>query len=343
MVPNWRPLSLSSRDAAHETCYTKSMGKNEPQEKTDSSKGASKGASKGERIAKVMARAGVCSRREAERYIADGRVMLDDKPVETPATLVTPENEIKVDGKPIPKPESARLWLYHKPSGLVTTHSDPQGRSTVFDALPKDLPRVISVGRLDFNSEGLLLLTNDGELARRLELPATGWKRRYRVRVHGRITQEDLNKLADGVRVDGVNYGPIEAKIDRAMGSNTWILMGLREGKNREIRRVLGHLGFDVARLIRVGFGPFELATLEAGAVKEVPQRTLADQLGGLKPDEPKQSLKQKLKQKRDKKQKRTAGNEAPGRVLADQRGSSKAPRPQKVTKTKLPGARRRG
>ena len=235
----------------------------------------------GERIAKVMARAGLCSRRDAERWIADGRVAVDGKVLTTPAVVVEADARITVDGKPIPARESTRLFRYHKPPGLVTTHRDPQGRPTVFDALPAGLPRLISVGRLDLNSEGLLLLTNDGGLARRLELPSTGWARRYKVRVHGEVQPERLAALAKGITVDGLAYGPIRAALERQQGSNAWIAMALREGKNREVRRVFEHLGLQVTRLIRLSYGPFQLGNLPRGAVDEVPKKVLLEQLGG--------------------------------------------------------------
>lgn len=236
---------------------------------------------KGERIAKVMARAGLCSRREAERWIAEGRVTVNGRVLDSPAVLVSETDDVRVDGKPLAPPERTRLWRYHKPAGLVTTHRDEKGRKTVFDALPPTLPRVISVGRLDLNSEGLLLLTNDGALARRLELPATGWVRRYRVRVHGKPDAASLAALAKGVTIDGVAYGPIEAKLDRVRGSNAWVTVALREGKNREVRRVFEHLGLPVTRLIRVAYGPFQLGALPRGAVEEVPGKVLKEQLGG--------------------------------------------------------------
>lgn len=232
------------------------------------------------RIAKVMAAAGLCSRREAERWIADGRVSVNGKLLKTPACEVGPSDSVLVDGKPLPTSEPARLWRYHKPKGLVTTHSDPQGRPTVFDKLPPEMPRVVSIGRLDFNTEGLLLLTNDGALARHLELPATGWQRRYRVRAKGRVTDADLAKLKDGVEVEGVRYGPVEAVIDSVQGANMWLTIAIREGKNREVRKILKHLGLDVNRLIRVGFGPFRLLELAPGAVEAVKRRTLVEQLG---------------------------------------------------------------
>ncbi|MGO6745592.1 pseudouridine synthase [Rhizobium ruizarguesonis] len=238
------------------------------------------GDAKAERISKVMARAGVASRRDIERMIMEGRVTLNGRVLDTPVVNVTLADRIEVDGVPIRGIERTRLWLYHKPTGLVTTNADPEGRSTVFDNLPEELPRVMSIGRLDINTEGLLLLTNDGGLARALELPATGWLRRYRVRAHGEIDQDALDKLKDGIAVDGVLYGSIEATLDRTQGSNVWITMGLREGKNREIKNVLGALGLDVNRLIRISYGPFQLGDLPEGHVVEVRGRTLRDQLG---------------------------------------------------------------
>jgi 23S rRNA pseudouridine2605 synthase len=231
-------------------------------------------------VAKVLARAGVCSRRDAERLIAEGRVRLNGRVLDTPAVKVTAQDKLAVDGKPVATAEPTRLWRYHKPAGLVTTHSDPAGRATVFQHLPGDLPRVISVGRLDLASEGLLLLTNDGALARRLELPANGWLRRYRARAFGRVEQAELDKLKEGVTVDGVRYGPIEATLERGGASNAWITLSLTEGKNREVRRVLDALGLKVNRLIRVAYGPFQLGALAPGAVEEIPRKTLREQLG---------------------------------------------------------------
>ncbi len=237
-------------------------------------------ATKGERVAKLMARAGLCSRRDAERWIAEGRVSLDGRVLDSPAVTATTESDLRVDGKPIPKKEPARLWRYHKPAGLVTTHRDERDRPTVFERLPPELPRVVSVGRLDLTSEGLLLLTNDGGLARALELPSRGWTRRYRVRVHGLVDAAKLKSLEKGITLDGISYGPIRAELERAQGSNAWLTMSLQEGKNREIRRVLGHLGLDVTRLIRIAYGPFQLGHLTRGGVEEVPRRVLREQLG---------------------------------------------------------------
>ena len=234
----------------------------------------------GDRIAKVLARAGLCSRREAERWIAAGRVAVNGEILATPAVTIRPSDRVEVDGEPLPERERTRLWLYHKPRGLVTTARDPAGRRTVFDALPADLPRVVAIGRLDINTEGLLLLTNDGGLARVLELPATGWVRRYRVRAHGTITQAELDRLADGVAIDGVLYGAVEANLDRVQGTNLWLGVRLREGKNREIKRVLAHLGLSTNRLIRVSYGPFQLGDLAEGTVREIRGKVLRDQLG---------------------------------------------------------------
>jgi len=234
----------------------------------------------GERIAKVIARAGVCSRRDAERLILEGRVKLDGVIVTSPALNVTANNVIQVDEKPLAEPESARLWRYHKPTGLVTTHKDEKGRPTVFANLPKAIGRVVSVGRLDFNSEGLLLLTNDGDIARRLEIPAAGWTRVYRARLFGKVTQADLDKLATGITIDGVKYGPIVADLERSKGMYSWATVSLKEGKNREVKRVMERLGLKVARLIRTAYGPFQLGQLAEGQTEEIPARLWREKLG---------------------------------------------------------------
>jgi 23S rRNA pseudouridine2605 synthase len=234
-----------------------------------------------ERIAKVMARAGVCSRRDAERLIAEGRVQVNGQVLDSPAFLASASDDIRVDGKTIPRPEKTRLFLYHKPAGLVTTARDEQGRNTVFDDLPAGMPRVVSVGRLDLNTEGLLLLTNDGGLSRYLELPATGWVRSYRVRAYGRPSDEDLKALADGISYEGIHYGPIDVVVDRGRGDNTWMTMKLTEGKNREIRNVTRAIGLQVNRLIRVSYGPFELGDLDVGEVAEIKQSVLQKELAG--------------------------------------------------------------
>jgi len=238
------------------------------------------------RIAKAIARAGMCSRREAERWISHGRVCVNGKLLTTPAVEVTPNDMVTIDGTPLPQAEPIGLWRYYKPKGLVTTHKDPQGRPTVFKALPPELPRVVSDGRLDFNSEGLLLLTNDGALARHMELPATGWLRRYRVRARGRVSPVQLEALKGGVQIDGVRYGPVEAELDSTQGANVWLTIGLREGKNREVRRILASLGMEVNRLIRVSYGPFQLLDLKPGMVEPVKRRVLADQLSRRVADE---------------------------------------------------------
>lgn len=234
----------------------------------------------GDRIAKVIARAGICSRREAERLITEGRVTVNGQVITSPALNVTGAEKIIVDGRELPPQEPTRLWRYYKEAGLVTTARDPEGRPTVFEKLPPGMPRVVSVGRLDVNTEGLLLLTNDGELARLLELPSTGWTRRYRVRAFGAVTQADLDKLKGGITVEGVRYGPIEATLDKVQGANVWLTLGLKEGKNREVKRVLGALGLKVNRLIRLSFGPFQIGDMQPGEAKSVPNRVLMDQLG---------------------------------------------------------------
>lgn len=253
----------------------------------------------GDRIAKVMARAGVASRRDAERMIIEGRVAVNGKAIQSPALDILPSDRVTVDGKPIDAPQPARLWLYYKPLGLVSSNKDEKGRQTVFDTLPKDMPRVNSVGRLDINSEGLLLLTNDGGLKRRLELPSTGWLRKYRVRVNGRPNDATFDPLRRGVQVEGEDFLPMEVSLDRQQGANAWLTVGLREGKNREIRRALAEIGLSVNRLIRVSYGPFQLGDLKAGDLVEVKARVLKDQLGldgsatadeAAKPDKPRRA-----------------------------------------------------
>jgi 23S rRNA pseudouridine2605 synthase len=244
----------------------------------------SKDAPDAERIAKRLARAGVASRREAERMIEAGRVKVNGKKIDSPALNVVGEDKIEVDGEVLAEAERTRLWRYYKPTGLVTSNKDEQGRKTVFDMLPTDLPRVVSVGRLDLNSEGLLLLTNDGELKRKLELPTTGWLRRYRVRAHGRPNEKMLAPLKRGITVDGERFKPMQVEIERQQGANVWLTIGLREGKNREIRRALESLGMTVSRLIRLSYGPFQLGDMKEGAVEEIKGKILRDQLGGLLP-----------------------------------------------------------
>ena len=234
----------------------------------------------GDRIAKYLAHAGVASRRDAEKLIEQGRITIDGKTVTTPATKVHGTEDIRFDGERVGAKAAVRLWRYHKPDGLVTTHRDPQGRPTVFEALPDNLPRVVSVGRLDLTTEGLLLLTTDGGLSRELELPSTGWKRRYRVRAYGRTNETALEAIRDGVEIEGIRYGPIIAKIDQVQGGNSWLSVTITEGKNREVRAIMRHLGMQVNRLIRVSYGPFQLGSLERGALEEVPRKQLAEQLG---------------------------------------------------------------
>ncbi len=236
-------------------------------------------APRGERVAKWLARAGVASRRDAEKLVADGRVRVNNHLVTHPATFIADGDMVVVNGALVEAPGRRRLWRYHKPEGLMTTHRDPEGRPTVFEKLPPGLPRVVSVGRLDLTSEGLLLLTNDGGLARQLELPSNGWVRRYRVRVFGHPSPAALSALAPGLAIDGVRYGPIEAGLDSRKGDNSWLSVALREGRNREIRRVMAHLGLRVTRLIRIAYGPFQLGHLPPGAVDEVPAKVLREQL----------------------------------------------------------------
>ena len=234
---------------------------------------------KPERVAKVIARAGICSRREAERWIADNRVRVDGKTLLSPALTVNDSNIIQVDGKPLPRAQETRLWRYHKPTGLVTSHSDPQGRQTVFENLSPKIGRVISIGRLDLNSEGLLLLTNDGELARRLEMPSNEWIRRYRVRVRGSVDQNKLRRLQNGTTIAGIKYKPVRATVDSETRTNAWLTVTLTEGKNREIRKIMEHLNLQVNRLIRISYGPFELGKLERSQIDEVRKKILYDQL----------------------------------------------------------------
>jgi len=285
-----------------------------------------------ERIAKVIARAGLASRRDAEAMIAEGRVTLNGKVLDSPAVNVTAADKITVDGEALPSRERTRLWLFHKPRGLVTTARDPEGRPTVFESLPEELPRVVAVGRLDINTEGLLLLTNDGGLARVIAHPDTGWLRRYKVRAHGEVTQADLDSLRDGITIDGIEYGPVEARLDRVQGDNAWITLGLREGKNREVKRILEHLGLQVNRLIRLSFGPFQLGDIEPGLVEEVRTKVLKDQLGATlaieagvdfespvrEPIAPFGSPKKKEREERQERGERAGRDERPARFGRD-------------------------
>ncbi|PHQ59168.1 MAG: pseudouridylate synthase [Robiginitomaculum sp.] len=292
----------------------------------DNKKLATKSSQKGERIAKVLARAGIASRREVERMIAAGRISVDGTLLTTPAFLITGHEKILVDGKPIEAKQSPRLWRYHKPVGLLTTHNDPGGRPTVFENLPKDLPRVISIGRLDMTSEGLLLLTNDGELARKLELPRTGFARKYRARAYGKPTQTQLDKLKHGVKIDGIQTGPIEATLDKQQGTNAWISITIREGKNREVRRALETIGLKVNRLIRISYGPIQLGDLMRGKVEEIKPKVLRDQLGHLvdiPKERPAGTLKGKAKMKsnyKGKKGTRRSETTKPGANNANRR-----------------------
>lgn len=247
----------------------------------------------GDRIAKVLSRAGVASRREAERMIEAGRVRVNGAQIMSPALNVTPADSITVDGTPIAAPEPPRLWLFHKPLGLVSTDNDEKGRDTIYSILPEDLPRVMSVGRLDINSEGLLLLTNDGGVKRKLELPSTGWLRRYRVRVNGRPTEDLLEPLRKGVTVDAEAFQPMTVTLDRQQGANAWLTIGIREGRNREIRRALAAVDLSVNRLIRISYGPFQLGELKPGEVEEIRRKTVRDQLG-LEPEEVDKAAEQK-------------------------------------------------
>lgn len=283
-LPNGKSPFPATKNHSRTHGMNKTHGMNAPTQKEKTTGPKSDFSADGERIAKVIARAGVCSRRDAEKLIADGVVKVNGHKLDTPAFKVTPGDRIEVKGQLLPDAEATRLWLYHKPRGLVTTHKDPEGRTTIFAKLPSELPRVISIGRLDINTEGLLLLTNDGALARLLELPKTGWLRRYRVRAYGEINQDRLDKLAEGITVDGVDYGSIDAQLERSQRQTHWITMALREGKNREIKNVMDALGLKVTRLIRTSFGPFQLAGLPAGEVKQIRDKVLRDQLGGRLP-----------------------------------------------------------
>jgi 23S rRNA pseudouridine2605 synthase len=281
-----------------------------------------------------MARAGLCSRREAEAWIAAGRVAVNGQTLDRAAYNVKAGDAVTVDGKPLPLRERTRLFRYHKPRGLMTTDRDPQGRPTLFEKLPKDLPRLVSVGRLDFNSEGLLLLTNDGGLKRSLELPETGWLRRYRVRANGQVTQDQLDRLKNGVTVEGISYGAIDAKLDRVQGSNVWITVGMREGKNREVRKVLGSLGLTVGRLIRVSYGPFQLAELAPGAVEEVKTRTLREQISeriareaGCDFDAPLREAERPVPPEKSRAPARKTRNPSPGRKTASGEENVRPPR----------------
>ena len=276
----------------------------------------------GERIAKVLSRAGIASRREAERMVAAGEITVNGRVIDSPALNVSPQDRITVRGEPLAPPEPPRLWLYHKPEGLVTSAADEKGRPTIFDALPPDMPRVMSVGRLDLNSEGLILLTNDGGLKRRLELPSTGWLRRYRVRIKGNPTDPDLEPLRKGIEVEGERFQPMSVVLDRLQGANAWLTVGLREGKNREIRRAMSAIGLTVNRLIRVGYGPFKLGELAPGAVEEVRPRVLRDQLGLNEPIE-------------------AARNPAPAPATAPARAPAKGARPAPAKSARKPDDRR--
>ncbi|MBE1283070.1 MAG: pseudouridine synthase [Rhodobacteraceae bacterium] len=299
-------------------------------------------APKGDRIAKVLARAGVASRREAERMIEAGRVSVNGKRIDSPALNVTLKDRITVDGQPVKDPEPPRLWLYHKPPGLVTTTSDEQGRTTIFDDLPEELPRVMSVGRLDLNSEGLLLLTNDGGIKRQLELPSTGWLRKYRVRINGRPKEADFEPLRKGLVIGAEKFQPMTVTLDRQQGANAWVTVGLREGKNREIRRAMEDIGFSVNRLIRVSYGPFQLGSLKPGEVEELRRRVVRDQLG-LEIEDPQGTAKPKRPAGKPQRKRPSSLAGKPGRPKPPEesatarRGSGK-PNPAKPD-TRKPGA----
>ncbi|MBR9764378.1 MAG: pseudouridine synthase [Rhodobacteraceae bacterium] len=308
------------------------------QQKPQTAAPAAGGTPEGDRIAKVLARAGVASRREAERMITEGRVTVNGQKIDSPALNVTAADRILVDERPIGPPERTRLWLYHKPTGLVTTARDEQGRETIFDALPEDLPRVMSVGRLDLTSEGLLLLTNDGELKRRLELPETGWVRKYRVRVKGTPSEASLAPLREGVVLDGEHFQPMAVSLDRQQGANAWLTVGLREGKNREIRRAMESIGLSVNRLIRVSYGPFLLGKLASGAVEEIRPKVLRDQLG-IEPPEEEAPAKRVIRKGRPPR-KVLGGAGRPGAPAAEGRGKGNS-RPDSKADRAIPrGAR---
>ncbi len=290
----------------------------------------------GERIAKRMARAGLCSRRDAERWIAEGRVKLDGEVLTSPAVTVTANSKIEVDGKPLPSIAPARLFRFHKPTGCLTAASDPEGRKTIADLIPKELPRLMPIGRLDMNSEGLLLLTNDGGLKRQLELPSTGWQRRYRVRVHGDVDEAKLASLIDGITIDGFDYGPIEAVLERVLGKNAWLNVALREGKNREIRKVMEHFGWPVNRLIRVSFGPFHLGNLGKKEVDEVKTKVVKEQVGlVLRSTTASSQRKRRLKTKRSTPSP-APGEEATGLERNAASNKKQTARPQKTLKLKV-------
>ena len=306
-------------------------------DKTDASPGA-------QRVAKLIARAGVCSRREAERLIEQRRVAVDDQTLTTPAVTVDDPQRITIDGERLPQPEPTRIFRFHKPSGVVTTERDPEGRRTIYDVLPEGLPRLMPVGRLDLTSEGLLLLTNDGALKRRLELPDTGWIRRYRVRVFGEPDPDQLASLQQGVTVDGVRYGAIDAQVDTKSGANTWITVSLKEGRNREVRRVMEHLGYRVNRLLRVAYGPFQLGSMKRGEVKEVPPKVLAEQLGLDQPAQKVGTAKAKPPKNARKpdKPRKPAGGGARSSAKPGTAGKPGTPKRDTQTKQGRPNAHRR-
>jgi 23S rRNA pseudouridine2605 synthase len=302
----------------------------------------------GDRIAKVLSRAGIASRREAERLIELGQVTVNGKIISSPALNVTAKDRITVAGQPVAEPEAARLWLYYKPEGLVTSASDEKGRETVFDSLPPELPRVMSVGRLDLNSEGLLLLTNDGELKRRLELPSTGWLRKYRVRIKGNPVDPDLDPLRKGITVEGERFQPMSVTLDRVQGANAWLTVGLREGKNREIRRAMTAIGLTVNRLIRISYGPFRLGDMEPGQVEEVRAKTLREQLGTSPDDAEKDGSRPAPKRTRAPRAKSASDGPVTGKPRAQKPPPTKQPsertepggpaRPSKSRSTGKPG-----